>query len=245
MINLAKSQGVTNIDVPLALKLMILTPLDVNGNWISGQVPVFLPVNPDNWDVDYQKKVNIDFTALGFVVNHWHDDIIRCQASGYLPTFQSRAKILTESYQDFLALLRIYAQCGKVTVNYNKIQTVPTGFAPSNASVSTATTEASTGVVGKTSMNAGEISALQVTTQSVQIAQVRLQYQNDAYIGVFKNFQIKESYDEPNTLKYSFEFAAFRREDAIDLGILQDIATTAAGVLPLAKQLSPVNVKLI
>ena len=52
-------------------------------------------------------------------------------------------------------------------------------------------------------------------TDSIALAEVSLSFQNDTYTGIFLDFIIEEDEEQPNTLLYTFTFAARKHSDNI------------------------------
>ena len=216
------------IDLPISLKFMILQLEDVSNN---RSFPVILPVNPDTFKAQYKKKVAVDYVAGGFSVNFWHDDIIEINATGYIPSFQSRAKVLTNSYAHFRELLDVYTKCGKVQPLYKSISTTvnpddsnlqgQTLDVPGSAQ-GTNPLDISSGAVTP-GTNADGASML-VAKFAVQYVKVFLIYQHEQFEGVFTDFAVHESYEMPNTLQYTFNFKAFSKTE-LDSFLPPDIQT--------------------
>lgn len=223
------------LDIPIQMKLMQFWPKDISG------VPllpfIVLPVNPDNFKVQYKKKTDVVYTLGGFVVNHWHDDVTTVTAEGYIPSFASKAKILTTSYQlGFLPLLNLYKSCGQVSTEYRstiqyqsqdegKMTTVP----PKGANVDGAVNTSRLAEVKPAGIAYGENQAkttdtLVVTGNQLRNASIQLIYQHDLYEGVFTDFTIEETYEQPNTLKYGFTFKSWRQSNVIVPNILESMS---------------------
>ena len=184
------------IDLPLRLKFMVISAIDERG---TASFPVFLPINPDDWQTDYKKRAEIDYTAGGFIVNEWHDDITSIQASGYLPSFKSRAKFLTSSYLNFSKLLKLYTMIGRISTTYGSNDGFPISVDDS----------ASKGVAGKDGVS--ESVTIQMSISRQKWVRARIIYQNEQFDGIFMTFTTTEKYEEPNTLRYSFTFKALSK----------------------------------
>jgi hypothetical protein len=205
------------IDLPISLKFMILQLADISNN---RSFPVILPVNPDDFKVNYKKKITIDYVAGGFVTNFWHDDIIDISAAGYIPSFQSRAKILTDSYAHFRELLDVYTKCGKVQPSYRSISTTANpddsnieGQTLSVPGSSQGTTPLDTSSGTVTPGTNADTATMLSAQYNIQYVKVFLIYQHEQFEGVFNSFSVHETYEMPNTLQYSFDFKAFSKTD--------------------------------
>jgi hypothetical protein len=210
-----------NFDVPLEARAMVLRVLDLNG--VSGAVPdVVLPVNPDKFDVTFKKKSSLIYTMGSFVTQHWHDDVISIDATGMIPSFANQAKIIASSYQAFLRVVDVYTKCGQITVVNTATTTLQTFTTDKNTpqvnSLSNSVSEATDGTF---STNTTKL----LTTRQLLNASVQLLYQDLVYTGIFQNFMITESYEQPNTLVYKFNFVAAKKESTL-LGSLADAFNT-------------------
>lgn len=195
------------IDLPISSRLIMFQAYDSkNPTW---RYPlVILPVNPNTLKVDYNKKSSIHYTLGGFVVTHWHDDVITLTAQGYIPSFKGKSKILSESYQYFLKLLNLYLSCGKIDripVLYENIM-----FLDSNKLLNPEITSIETGIEGSKL-----VKQLSAVVFSLNRSTILLRYQDDVYHGIFTKFSIDESYDLPNTLQYSFTFIAMNKTNIL------------------------------
>src|SRR5271157_2208116 len=62
------------IDLPLGLRLIMFTAKHIEG--IPFLPAIILPVNPDSFIARHKKRSDVIYTLGGFIVNHWHDDVI-------------------------------------------------------------------------------------------------------------------------------------------------------------------------
>jgi len=196
---------------------------------------IVLPVNPDMLRVAYKKRSDIAYTIGGFVVQHWHDDVITITASGYFPTFRNKAKVLTSSFRAFMSLLNLYRSIGGTS---NVPVTFPSSpsllddklkkLKPSTSGEGKVPTDQYPAVgngqttVTKTDGKETETQLVtRATVHSIQNSIAELRYQSDVYRGIFTDFSIDEMYEQPNTMKYSFTFKAMEKIDVF-FGSLDD-----------------------
>ena len=204
-----------HLDLPISSRLLMFKPKDpINANW---SFPILvLPVNPNTFRVNYRKKSDLVYTLGGFVVTHWHDDVISITGDGYIPSFKNKAKILSDSYQYFLQFLELYLSCGKVKREVNKfIKALSL-----NSSELLSTQLRDSAIEASSALNTSIIKKdvgkeIQITTQTIQNSLIELRYQQDLYEGIFTSFSIEESYEMPNTLRYNFDFKAMSRKDVV------------------------------
>ena len=204
--------GKLDIDLPLSLKLIMFTAKHIEGvPFLPG---IILPINPDQFKAQFKKRSDVIYTLGGFVINHWHDDVITITASGMIPSFGSRAKILTTSYQVFLQLLNLYKSCGQIATSYSSLIEVPS----LDRSKLLERTGTGRGVVFDESLNDVSIprkDTMVISGTQLRNATIELVYQHDLYEGIFIDFNIEESYDMPNTLRYTFTFKAISHKNII------------------------------
>jgi hypothetical protein len=147
------------------------------------------------------------------------------RASGWVPSFKGRAKILTDGYQMFLQLLDIYRSCGSVQKFLGQ------KLLSKNLEINSFLEKYTDTQAGKTSSSAvsQDTKDRQPTTYEAltMYPKVELFYQNDVYEGIFTDFTAKENYEMPNTLQYDFTFIADKRTDTIWGGL----ASGVGGVL--------------
>lgn len=212
------------IDLPLPLKMMMFRLKKHDGS--TAPIPeLILRINPDSFSVSYKKKSDLVYTTGGFVTQHWHDDRMTIKASGWVPSFKGRAKILTDGYQMFLQLLDIYRSCGSVQKFLGQ------KLLSKNLEINSFLEKYTDTQAGKTSSSAvsQDTKDRQPTTYEAltMYPKVELFYQNDVYEGIFTDFTAKENYEMPNTLQYDFTFIADKRTDTIWGGL----ASGVGGVL--------------
>lgn len=195
------------IDLPLPLRLMMFRLKKHDGS--TAPIPeLILRVNPDSFTVSYKKKSDLVYTTGGFVTQHWHDDKMTIRASGWVPSFRGRAKILTDGYQMFLELLSIYTQCGNVQKFLGQQLLAKNLDIKSFLEKYTDT---------RPTTRAGVTEDTQPATYETfsMYPKVELFYQNDVYEGVFTDFTSKENYEMPNTLQYDFTFISDKKTDTV------------------------------
>ena len=245
------------VDFPLTARLIYFTATDIQG--LPFSPVIVLPVNPDTFRVAYKKKSDAIYTLGGFVINHWHDDVIMVTATGYIPSFRSRAKILSSSYHLFLQLLNLYKSCGQVVGEYTKQFDVASGDPDKIAStisapplvspraadfpggVSDPGFQQAAAAYAKASQAASTPGLVQSATEktdtiivqgnSLRNAKIQLLYQHDVYTGIFMDFTVDEDYEQPNTLKYAFTFKATTHQNIITDNIPNAGAATGIGTL--------------
>lgn len=214
------------IDLPLPLKMMMFR-LKKHDGTTSPLPELILRINPDSFSVSYKKKSDLVYTTGGFVVQHWHPDKMTIRASGWVPSFKGRAKILTEGYQMFLQLLDIYMKCGSTELFLGqKLLSTNLGI---NAFL-----EKYTDTQGKQvqdnrqpSLSTAKTAKEAATFETYAMyPKVELFYQNDVYEGIFTDFTSRESYEMPNTLQYEFTFIADKRTDTVWGGLNSGIGGT-------------------
>jgi hypothetical protein len=218
---LSGDRSIEDYDLPYQSRLMMFRLVGLDGK--TTMFPHFvLPVNPEQFVVKYRKRNTVKYTFGGFVIQHWHDDTTLIDTNGSIPSFMNKSKVLTNSYQTFLKLLDIYKKAGQVEVAYRRrfnIDTINTAKNLRNANPDQGQ------VINGLAANQTELEA---TPYNLTNAKVQIIYQDAIYEGVFKTFNITESYDEPNTLKYSFTFEAVSQMNSIfgSLGEGYNIART-------------------
>lgn len=229
MSQVAKSSNGILPDYPKEYKLLAFTARHISG---QEMLPIIqLPVNPDTFKAAFKKRSDITYTLGGFIINHWHDDVITITASGYIPSLGSRAKILTDSYAAFSQLLNLYKSCGQIASSYSITNEVPSydeeKLKNSNMASQNNTIEES-GNPSTARKDTIVISGIQL-----RAATVSLRYQQDVYEGIFIDFTMDESYDQPNTLRYSFTFKAMTHKDTVtDKLLSNEVDQTADNVAP-------------
>jgi hypothetical protein len=211
--------ALTNVptDIPLAAKLIYFTSVQADNSPVPVTNPILtLPVNPDTFQVTFKKRSDAVYTLGGFVLNHWHDDITLITAKGYIPSFKGKAKILTQSYQAFLQFMELYKSCGQTVTEGQTLSAVPsndfTSF-DSAAQTNGSSTRIENGISTITTGKDSDVLVLDKT--SVQNAKVQLIYQHDVYEGIFTDLIIEESYEQPNTLQYTFNFKAISHKNVM------------------------------
>lgn len=200
------------IDLPLPLRLMMFR-LKRHDGTVAPIPELILRVNPESFTVSYKKKSDLVYTTGGFVVQHWHEDKMTIRASGWVPSFRGRAKILTEGYQMFLGLLNIYTQCGNVQKFLGQ-QLISKDLDIdyfTKAYTDTQVKNSLNPVTGKEE----KVFERRVPETLVMYPKVELFYQNDVYEGMFTDFTSKENYETPNTLQYDFTFIADKKTDTV------------------------------
>jgi hypothetical protein len=202
------------IDLPISSRLIMFQAVD-NGNPDWRFPLLVLPVNPDSFKVSYKKKSDLVYTLGGFVVTHWHDDVITITGSGYIPSFKGKSKVLAESYQYFLKFLDLYLSCGQIereSILYSTPLSTKTDVKELISTVSTNNQTQSQPKPAEDLIKSVQHSEeLKVTLTSLQRSTIWLRYQDDAYNGIFTQFDIDETQEQPNTLKYTFTFKAMER----------------------------------
>lgn len=203
------------VDLPLLARLMRFR-LKKHDGTTAGLPELILRINPDTLNITYKKRSNLVYTTGGFVTQHWHDDVISIDASGWVPSFKGRAKILSDGYQVFLGLLDIYTKCGNVQrflgqqllakrLGFEEFLKSYTDAVPKKVKDKSATEQP-----------ASEQSAsAQPSTYETLVTypKVELYYQNDMFEGIFTEFSSEENYEFPNTLRYKFRFIADKKID--------------------------------
>lgn len=215
-------------DAPLPLKLIRFWPKDISG------VPVLpfiaLPINPHQFKVVHKKKSDVIYTLGGFVINHWHDDVTTITATGYLPSFGGRAKALTTSYQfGFLPLLNMYKSCGQIATTYRQSVTTPSLDRDKLTRDAGKTKDNNLPNVGYSKGDSTPSDTLTVSGNALRNAHIDLYYQHDVYTGIFTDFTIDETYEQPNTLLYSFTFKAFRSKNVVIPNLLEETSKLGKG----------------
>lgn len=211
------------LDIPVKARLIMFRAKDINTQDMTFPF-LILPVNPNTFTVKFKKKSDLVYTLGGFVINHWHEDFITITAEGTLPSFQNKSKIFSTSYYAFLSLLNMYKTGGELKLipqtipvsrskDTNDLLLTAPPVAPLTASGNTAQTAASNAeVLAGTSESNKD---LRVKLTELRNATIELQYQNDIYEGIFKSLEIKENYEQPNTISYTIEFHAISKKDIL------------------------------
>lgn len=217
-----------NFDLPTHTRLIRFRAKDMS----SGDMVfpfLILPVNPDLFRVEYKKRSDVEYTLGGFVITHWHDDVTTITASGYIPTFRNKAKVLTSSFRAFLTLLQMYKEAGQpkligtvfpstgtqAQAQLNKLGNTQAVVAPSVASA------VPNGQAPKTVGPDPKDQTISFTLGRIQNSIIELGYMSDIYKGIFTSFVVEEAYEQPNTLKYTFTFKAVEVTDIL-FGNLDD-----------------------
>lgn len=113
------------IDIPISSRLITLQAVDSSGKTLDPVVT--LPVNPKVFKVAYKKHSSYKYTLGGFVLNHWHPDVITITCTGFIPSMRGKSKVMAQSYQAFLQLLEIFKSCGDITGTSTNIELLSSG----------------------------------------------------------------------------------------------------------------------
>jgi hypothetical protein len=207
--NAAAATSGQKFDIPLEARIIMLRVVNLDGS--VGFLPdVFLPVNPDKFDVTHKKKSSLVYTMGGFVTQHWHDDIITIDASGFIPSFANQAKIISDSYHAFLKVVDIYMKCGQIEVA-NEKKAVLQSFTTKDDQLDSMQNDVS----ARTGGVKPSTTSITIEPRTLLNAQIQLIYQDIMYTGIFQTFTIQEDYEQPNTLRYRFTFHASDKADTM------------------------------
>ena len=202
------------------VKQKITFQLYESDNTPAKKVPrLTMYVNPNSMQVKRKKKVTVQYTYGGFVVQHWHDDVITVECTGMLGSFRGEEREHASTYQRFMELIRTFTLVGR-SVDAPSFATALQGL-PAKAAdkkIDTNNPEEFLILPGDYSKDKRR----HVVLPGVKnYAFVEMGFGHERYKGVFDSFDLDWNYEQPNTAKYSFNFIAFNRSDT-DFDILDN-----------------------